>query len=656
MTSATYHYTPLLSESSFRVFRLLTPQPGLVVPDIIEIELYEADLDTATPEFEAISYAWGQEEADATIICNGLPFLVTPNVVSVLKALLHRPESLRVLWLDSICIDQSSIPERNIQVPRMRSIYRQATKVWVWLGEGSLEVNLAFEFLHEVTRGLEHLKECDYVFTSEIWEEPRKLFHARICETRGYHDPVDTNFIVDLLNLPWFQRTWTVQELVLAREAVFLLGTKSIRWKLFTYALFHLQDVENYSLQITRTSVSNPASFYDDLRCYLRIDSLWHNDYRDSPMSQSLKLVRTKKSTNPRDKVYGLYGLFDHIRIPRLPQVDYTKPVQQIYSEITRVAVEVDNSLEILEELRLPPRIPDLPSWVPDWSNPDYVNSAPPIVAFPLATGESKAKWEFHQSELATPGTVIDEIEEIAPSSSISSPGFRRGYNARQKDLGGPLQRRLATIELVRTLQAWTRCSRRIKSYPTGYYRESPKHAFFETIKTEKLPYFSTSEKACEAAPQGFEDFVSILMANDPANHIDLATIHDIVRPMPEYTAIRNDFVAIFGCSTRVEEWSDEMKIRLFLKVYSPEVALIQHEVALNTYHRTFFTTRDGYMGMGPRWSEPGDCVALIAGLCLPFIARREGSKYRLIGPANIHGIMRGERWDENQIKTMTFV
>lgn len=38
----------------------------------------------------------------------------------------------------------------------------------------------------------------------------------------------------------------------------------------------------------------------------------------------------------------------------------------------------------------------------------------------------------------------------------------------------------------------------------------------------------------------------------------------------------------------------------------------------------------------------------MIAGLQLPFIIRKAGNKYNLIGPAYIHGIMKGERWDDS--------
>jgi hypothetical protein len=149
MASTTYQYEPLTSESSFRILRLLTAHPGFAPADTIEIELWEADF-ARPPVFEAISYAWGQEEANAIITCNSLPLRVTPNVLSILTALLQRPDSSRLLWIDSICINQTSVAERNMQVPRMRSIYSQAARVWVWLGEGSFELDIAFDFILEV--------------------------------------------------------------------------------------------------------------------------------------------------------------------------------------------------------------------------------------------------------------------------------------------------------------------------------------------------------------------------------------------------------------------------------------------------------------------------------------------------------------------------
>jgi hypothetical protein len=62
-----------------------------------------------------------------------------------------------------------------------------------------------------------------------------------------------------------------------------------------------------------------------------------------------------------------------------------------------------------------------------------------------------------------------------------------------------------------------------------------------------------------------------------------------------------------------------------------------------------FFVTSGGYMGKGLKAIQEGDLVALIAGVDMPIIIRKEGDLYRVKGPAYIHGIMKGEKWPEDE-------
>jgi hypothetical protein len=150
MALSSYAYEALSSESSFRLFRIRKSQPSSDASvDMFSIHLFEASFDHS-PEFEAVSYAWGQDPPSSVIVCDGKPLHVTPNVEAILRVLSAQVESVGVFWIDSICIDQSNVDEKNIQVPRMRSIYSEAKIVWIWLGEGSYETKTAFSFLLEV--------------------------------------------------------------------------------------------------------------------------------------------------------------------------------------------------------------------------------------------------------------------------------------------------------------------------------------------------------------------------------------------------------------------------------------------------------------------------------------------------------------------------
>lgn len=48
---------------------------------------------------------------------------------------LRKTDETVTLWIDSICIDQSNLAEKSMQVALMGQIYSLASSVMVWLGE-----------------------------------------------------------------------------------------------------------------------------------------------------------------------------------------------------------------------------------------------------------------------------------------------------------------------------------------------------------------------------------------------------------------------------------------------------------------------------------------------------------------------------------------
>ncbi len=49
-------------------------------------------------------------------------------------------------WIDAICIDQSSIAEKSMQVPLMSDIYTRAHTVFVWLGDATVGSTLIYSY------------------------------------------------------------------------------------------------------------------------------------------------------------------------------------------------------------------------------------------------------------------------------------------------------------------------------------------------------------------------------------------------------------------------------------------------------------------------------------------------------------------------------
>jgi hypothetical protein len=85
------------------------------------------------PYLEAISYVWGSDLRDYEITCNGELVNITHNLWNVLRDVRLATQS-RILWADSICINQEDVAEKGNQVSLMGQIYSKANRVLICLG------------------------------------------------------------------------------------------------------------------------------------------------------------------------------------------------------------------------------------------------------------------------------------------------------------------------------------------------------------------------------------------------------------------------------------------------------------------------------------------------------------------------------------------
>ena len=103
----------------------------------LEFGVSSFDLNHHLPDFHALSYMWGPEQPSHSIQLNGQRFVIRGNLYTFFQTLLPTYFGTEVfLWIDQICIDQTSIPERNSQVAMMAEIYGRAGHVILWLNPG----------------------------------------------------------------------------------------------------------------------------------------------------------------------------------------------------------------------------------------------------------------------------------------------------------------------------------------------------------------------------------------------------------------------------------------------------------------------------------------------------------------------------------------
>ncbi|KAI1110045.1 heterokaryon incompatibility protein-domain-containing protein [Nemania sp. NC0429] len=149
-------YQPLTSPRSTRILKIY---PSRYETAALVCELSEEELnDENPPSYAAISYTWGSQLPSRKILCHGKAFSVTENCEAILRRF-RQGNKMSCLWIDAICIDQSTVEERNKQVAMMEDIYRLAEVVVVWLGPATEHTQEAFRYFEGLAEG----RRCEFV-------------------------------------------------------------------------------------------------------------------------------------------------------------------------------------------------------------------------------------------------------------------------------------------------------------------------------------------------------------------------------------------------------------------------------------------------------------------------------------------------------------
>lgn len=171
--------------------------------------------------YEALSYAGVPEEGRSSIeifsAASAFKITIKPNLEAALRQL-RLPDRYRLLWIDSICIDQNDVRERNFHIQRMGSIFNTASNVCVWLGVAGPQSGLAFEFIRKFVQA--------YDLRTEV---------------EGSLDRPSFDALFELLTRRWFTRRWALQEIALAKRATLYCGPNSISWADFADTIALLQ-------------------------------------------------------------------------------------------------------------------------------------------------------------------------------------------------------------------------------------------------------------------------------------------------------------------------------------------------------------------------------------------------------------------------------
>ncbi|KPM34976.1 hypothetical protein AK830_g11599 [Neonectria ditissima] len=562
------------------------------------------------------------------------------------------------LWVDCICINTEDSGERARQAAQLGNIYRAGEKTIVWLSDNEPPELVDWGLREFIPRHLDG----DAESFDAIWDLPLKGAEAECSAV----DEVAQRWQDGLLHFCTFlarheilhRHPW-VQEVVLGQNVELACGRLSWDWMVLERFIVASAPAARQCLSTLiskgkrlKATWRRMQGVITEMESYGLIRKLWvtgSSEARRDEMTKwfgpllssqkgvhcevhrMMRILRGRKFRDKRDAIYGWMalkelGLPGH-RIYRA--LNYTTSAQQVYTQFTKSLLAGMPVLDVLNDVgerKCGNILANLPSWVPDYSQPAF-----PVplhhqirdngsVGFDATltrtrTSQSARVAEFDGNCLVVAGIQLDIIHGRGPDFPTHMASFN-----------------VAPIEWLLQMSVAVG-----ETYgPTG----QPAH--------EALSWTVVADSFILDGPQthaeAFRGLWAILLQRR-MQRLSKAGNERLLGVMGKLTSLTAGEQWIPTTREAVDEVCDTINNS------KPPGALFQaakdllSAVAKTLPARAAYIGRKKYLGVGYRDLQAGDEVWLLEGGRTPFVLRRGPDGHRLVGETYVHGFMNGEGW-----------
>lgn len=576
----------------------------------IACTISHVSLDQPPPYF-ALSYTWGDTCRNSRILVDGTTFHVTKSLE---VALLHlTPQDVPLtLWIDALSINQDDEAEKTEQVQQMQQIYARATSVIAWLGPTTVNSDAAMLWILRYgslaqsfgigTKPELRLRRLLQIFESNPDKLPRQIGLeeflrdiSRQLSSESHGNESIVMALSELFGQAYWSRVWVVQELVHGKCVQFVCGNMAVPEESVHHSLRLMKNFGHYEhlkfaqnpqvpdpkFTSTTLNVRNPVNIFKIRRARGHF-----------PLIYLIRTLRYFQSTDPRDRIFALLSFaVDAVALGLKP--DYQKSCKEVYLETT-IALAREGFMDIFSLCIFDKNIPDLPSWVPDFTS---MNQRVPLQqramnrkAVPVAT---ILQPEFSASVVIQNTSFSYELMQKSPASLL---------------LSAKLVDRVTRVGTTWDQQAFARWLQELSEFSTSdSVRVEPDH----------LKAVWGTAVADQEIRQGDQ--------KPRLSQHELEKVHNSLKSLNVTAADQKKLVSL-GLGDYVYQLQDV------------------------AFDRRPFCTSRGRIGIGPCEMAAGDLLYVLIGAPVPYSFRPDThDRLRLIGEAYVHGIMDGEAMKDDQ-------
>ena len=593
-----YTYIPLRNH---REIRLLEIFPGTDQTPLAG-SIHQFPVDSAG-EYWAISYVWGSALKPFLFHTSDGDIPITLSLHEALHSIRSEQRSIMV-WADAICIDQNRSLEKSTQIRLMRTIFESAERVIAWLGEEKDGSHQAIETLFQI-------RMID--IKPDLW--PSTL-PAIPLSWGGKNVPsrADSNWtgIGKLLSRAWFQRSWIVQELVLASNVTVICGSWEVDWDDLFRAITICREVVQAEAHLTPEQE-------DFLRCTdgayaLGLTRQSREKYGHKIFGRKVHFMELldyfwyTSATRRRDKIFALLGLSSDCN-SKVFDPDYESPLSAVTLRYASEFVRQGKAMELLYRAGIAKSY-DQCSWIPLWTSEVTQRTISTWAGHGkfCAGGVQQPHARVLQGQprvLQVRGFQFDTITQVSDTSTENSD----------------------IISVVNSIHASVTC---LKRYPT-----------LESLVTLKLNLPIGSAKRPHLELSNATPPSKLLADTQPSKKEDWPP------------GMTNRVAAIGSIQDMIDLLKKPTEEKRIVWDYFQTAAAFARRLSNGSQ----CVTSKGFMGMVPGQARVGDIICIFSGSAVPFLLRKAGSEdaYQLVGEAYIHGIMYGESLAANRENAREF-